>query len=80
MRTNRLREVIALLLLSGCLGLGLSACGSSDSSDGSDRSRTTEITPEKNAPDSAGDKPENAPDDVISDRPGGPGNSKPPSP
>jgi hypothetical protein len=37
-----------------------------------------QITPGKKAPDSAGDKNKNAPDDAISDRPGGPG--KPVSP
>ncbi len=31
-----------------------------------------EVTPEKKAPDSAKDKRKNAPDDVISERPGGP--------
>lgn len=32
-----------------------------------------EVTPGKKAPNSAGDKKKNAPDDAISDRPGGPG-------
>lgn len=39
-----------------------------------------EIKPEKKAPDSAKDKRGKAPDDVVSDRPGGPGDPQPVSP
>ncbi|MCB0870450.1 MAG: hypothetical protein KDB52_06420 [Solirubrobacterales bacterium] len=71
MERNRFTRSLVLLLTAGSLVFGLTACGSDDS--GSDGGTTTEITPDKKAPESAGDKSKNAPDDVVSEKPGGSG-------
>ena len=84
MRSNRFFRGTALLLTTGILASGLTACGSDsdDSGDastaGSSSGTTGQVTPDSNAAASAGDKSPNAPDDGISNRPGGPG--KPTSP
>ena len=74
---------IAILLAAGTFTLGLAACGSDDTGEsattgtgvqttgGQNGSQSGQITPDKKAPDSAGER-KNAPDDVISERPGGP--------
>lgn len=67
----------ALLLATGALAFGMAACGSGDDSIG-DRDDTTgeqsrNFKPDRQAPASAGDRRDKAPDDVISERPGGSG-------
>lgn len=74
---------IAVLLAAGTMALGLLACGSDDTDESTttdsgvqttgkqNGSRGGQVKPDKKAPDSAGDR-KNAPDDVISERPGGP--------
>jgi hypothetical protein len=89
MNRQRLTGLTVTLLATAFMALGLAACGSDD--DGSGSSGTTgtevsqqmngkkkEVTPDSKAPASAGDKDKNAPDDAISNRPGGP--NKPASP
>ena len=72
MAGNRAIELAVLLAVTAGLAGGLSACGSDDADSSRDQERT-EVTPKQKAPASAGDKSRNAPDDVISERPGGPG-------
>jgi len=76
MFSNRVFNSTALLLASGTLALGLAACGSDDGGTGGTTSPTPDtagqVTPKKDSPASAGDKKKNAPDDSISNRPGGP--------
>ncbi|MDQ5894111.1 MAG: hypothetical protein QG596_372 [Actinomycetota bacterium] len=73
---------ITLLLVGVTMALGLTACGSNDSSEsattdagvqstGGQNGNQSQIKPDRKAPDSAGDR-KDAPDDVISQRPGGP--------
>lgn len=74
---------IAVLLAAGTMALGLLACGSDDTGESTttdsgvqttgkqNGSQGGQVKPDKKAPDSAGDR-KNAPDDVISERPGGP--------
>lgn len=78
----------ALVAVAAALTLGLGACGSDESRNdspaaGANATTTgntgpqkpddgsTQVKPDKKQPDSAGDR-KKAPDDVISDRPGGP--------
>lgn len=82
-RTDFSRKFL-VLFVAGSLGLGLVACGSDGNGDSNPagtadpdvatqagENPTNEVTPEKKAPESAKDK-KNAPDDAISNRPGGP--------
>lgn len=83
MTDQRIFRAASILLVAGTMSFGIAACGSDDN--GSDGNTATtgsrsggEVTPDKKAPESAGDKANNAPDDVISDKPGG--SVKPASP
>lgn len=93
MTGQKLRMGLALTATTGLLAFGLAACGSDGDKSGSTpttdaeaAAKTTgtanqqggEITPDKKAPASAGDKSKNAPDRGISDRPGGPNSSEKP--
>jgi hypothetical protein len=93
MEPRRLARLFCLIAIAGSVSLGLAACGSDDESPATggagsnvESTGTTsksgqtdgQVTPEKKAPDSAGDKGNAAPDDVISERPGGPKDSSTP--
>ena len=76
MTGTQILKAASIFLLAGSMTFGLAACGSDDN-ESTDTSTSKysgaaeEVTPDKKAPDSAGDKVKDAPDDVISDRPGG---------
>lgn len=83
MTRRSLSHSAAVLLIAGSISLGFAGCGSDDETptDGNtatdlpakqSSSPSGEVKPKQHAPESADDKRDKAPDDVISDRPGGP--------
>lgn len=78
MSGTRILKAASIALLAAAMSFGVAACGSDDGDSGQSASpqasgsnSSGQVTPEKKAPESAGDKKKNAPDDVISDKPGG---------